>query len=405
MPNIPTFRIKRVYLLSFLFLIAWIIIRSAYNANSVWIIGRPAGTDRAQTYREAMAWLSTHQRSQKKIQYISLGRGGGFASQFELVAASFVDAVANDTIALLYGHYQMYTISEKCAIWSIRRSNELQDASTCFFLPVTNASHQRPTQAHVAATSLPDINGNARLPQGLPVEVTPAIWWGIVQTYMFRLNPRMDRRVQEISTHMGLSRPPDIGVHIRLGDKLNDIASKQQRLQQLTTEQIVQTYIQEVQSAVETLRENRCRAVSWWQRLSNDCKRSSVVVYVASDSREALQMMLRWTKSGTAPSGITIVGRFTHTQEMSNRGTQIRVAMRDITNDDELYAIAEEIIYDMHILRQCRVIIGIIMSQVCRSTAAMAYATGRLEYAVAIDYENIQLHPHMPHWRHPKYTL
>lgn len=354
--------------------------------------------NRVQSYQEARRWLYNHQYSNnnKSDELVKVGMGGGFASLLEMAALSFASVVANDKVAILSGDYKLYTANEVCDKLRIG-----QDGGTCFFRPATNrtpalTSHVHPSE--VAATSAMLHFGNIAdfpLPNGVPNTLTPSIWWGVILSYMFRLSPRMERRCAVISSEIGLIGPPDIGVHIRLGDKLKDIASRQSRFMNMTTAAIVSMYIQEIERAVPGMQ----KCSFWWRSMGGKCM--PVVVYVASDSREAIALVTDWSKSELATPGVVVVARQTHTQNASNGGKQMHVELRKMT-PNEMYILAEEIVYDMHILRQSRVVIGLVMSQIARASASMSFASGRLEYAIAIDFENTGVVSHDPQWLAPK---
>jgi hypothetical protein len=82
--------------------------------------------------------------------------------------------------------------------------------------------------------------------------MTTGKWWGILQSFMFRLNNITADRFAEICAGMGLveGQRPDIGVHIRLGNA----ACRQGQFAGLSVESIVFMYLQEVEKVVTHLR-------------------------------------------------------------------------------------------------------------------------------------------------------
>jgi hypothetical protein len=374
-----------------LFLAAWVAVFALFNFS---INFQASSSDRVQLFTASKHWLYSHQFSASANDAVAvrIGKGGGFASQLEMAAVEFRNVIARGKVAVVTGDYQFYTANEICQQHRIRG-----DGGTCFFRPVTNLTLRGQDSESYSELSGFDTIAKHPVPGGIPAGVTPSMWWGVVLSYMFRLNTRMEKRCSTISADIGMNSPPDIGVHIRLGDKIADIASKQTQFHNMTTAGIVYMYIQEIERAAADIRMRRCS--SWNQVWNRQCP--PVVVYVASDSREAIDLVDDWGNSTKAPPGVVVVGRRTRTQNASGRGKQIRVQMRNMTSSDN-YAMAEEIIYDMHILRQSRVVIGLVMSQVARAVASMSYASGRLEYAVAMDFDNTRMFSHDPQWRAPR---
>jgi hypothetical protein len=243
--------------------------------------------------------------------------------------------------------------------------------------------------------------------------MTTGKWWGILQSYMFRLNNRTAHRFAEISASMGLGltgeRQPDIGVHIRLGDKLGDAASRQGQFAGLSVESIVSVYLREVEAALAHLRtlspasgcdQSTLPSSSSATRAVGACD-GELSVYVATDSAEAATLVRVWAAnraSVTVDKVSVYVRSGTVTQLHSGRSVSFGERLRNIT--DRAYVAAEEVIYDIHMLSQSRILIGLIMSQIARAAVSMSYAADRLVYAVAIDSDNVNNFRQVdPQWR------
>lgn len=151
---------------------------------------------------------------------VEAGYGGGFASQFQVVATEWLKIAAGSNYSvpvLIRGHLKGYTDGKEC-------SHVRQDW-TCLFLPMS--THQEvllQTGRRVEGVMKPAVDMTV-----IPKEFRHrglAWWWGAVQAYMFRLQPTIERYVQDELLHMNTSFPPPgyavAGLHVRHGDKASD---------------------------------------------------------------------------------------------------------------------------------------------------------------------------------------
>ena len=151
---------------------------------------------------------------------VEAGYGGGFASQFQVVATEWLKTAAgsNYTVpVLIRGHLKGYTDGKECA--------HVRQDWTCLFLPMS--AHQEvllQTGRRIEGTMKPAVDISV-----IPKEFRHrglAWWWGAVQAYMFRLQPTIERYVQAELLHMNTSFPPPgyavAGLHVRHGDKASD---------------------------------------------------------------------------------------------------------------------------------------------------------------------------------------
>jgi hypothetical protein len=366
-------------------------------------------------YELGMKWLEDyHTRPlSRRWERVMLGTTrSGFASMFQYAALQYGECVAENKGLELYGHYSFYTFNDVCKIIIEDSFN----GHACFFRNL----HEGPLEygrliddIHVKSPNITAAIG-VPVPKGLPAQMTTGKWWGILQSYMFRLNNRTAHRFAEISASMGLGltgeRRPDIGVHIRLGDKLGDAASRQGQFAGLSVESIVSVYLREVDAALAHLRtlspasgcdQSPLPSSSSAARAVGACD-GELSVYVATDSAEAAALVRAWAAnrpSVTVDKVYVYVRSSTVTQLHS--GKKVNFARRiGKLKYNASYAAAEEVIYDMHMLSQSRILIGLIMSQITRSAVSMSYAADRLVYAVAIDSDNVNNFRRVdPQWR------
>ena len=155
---------------------------------------------------------------------VDSGFGGGFASQFQVAATEWLNAAAayNYTLpVLIRGHLRGYSDGKECS--------HVHKDWTCLFLPMSSCQEtllltgrrvdgppSPPPKAHVDTWVVP-LEFRHR---GL------AWWWGVVQAYMFRLQPNVERYISEELAHMNYSFPAPgdavAGLHVRHGDKASD---------------------------------------------------------------------------------------------------------------------------------------------------------------------------------------
>lgn len=348
-------------------------------------------------YDLGMTWLINFQNRPwtKRAQIVIGDVGQGFASMFQHSALKFGECVATNRGAEFVGHYKEYTKNDMCKNSVLWNRFIGQD---CFFQHIHNRTQFGQEERFHKLHPRYNLVKAMPVPVGLPEEMTSGRWWGILQSYMFRLNKRASDRFAEISNDLGMpmGHKPDIGVHIRLGDKLGDAGSRQGQFAGMSEERIVSLYLQEVNIAIEHLRSIYCPVAISETYAPNvtDCAKA-ISVYVATDSIEAVALVRQWGSlaaasiSSTRGSKVTVYVRsHTTSQIYSGRNTSMGAILRNMKDS---YSAAEEIIYDMHMLSQCEVLVGLIMSQIARAAVSMSYAAGRLEYAVAIDSDNLNL--------------
>ena len=154
---------------------------------------------------------------------VEAGFGGGFASQFQVVAVEWLKAAVGHNYSvpvLIRGHLRGYSDGREC-------SHVAKDW-TCLFLPMSAC--QETLLAHGRRVDWAPGTGKVAVDASVvPAEFRDrglAWWWGTVQAYMFRLQPAVERYIHDELAHMNHSFPalgsPVAGLHVRHGDKASD---------------------------------------------------------------------------------------------------------------------------------------------------------------------------------------
>ena len=182
---------------------------------------RPSmSTDAAAAIAFIRAFQEPNNATGHVYSMVEAGYGGGFASQFQVVANDWLKVAAGlnySVPVLIRGHLKGYTDGKEC-------SHVRQDW-ICLFLPMS--AHQEEllqTGRRIEGIMKPTVDMSV-----VPKEFRHrglAWWWGTVQAYMFRLQPTIERYVHEELLHMNMSFPPPghavAGLHVRHGDKASD---------------------------------------------------------------------------------------------------------------------------------------------------------------------------------------
>ena len=161
---------------------------------------------------------------------VDSGFGGGFASQFQVAATEWLKVAAgyNYTVpVLIRGHLRGYSDGKECS--------HVHKDWTCLFLPMSSCQETllltgRRVDGPPASSSSSSSTSKGHVDTWVvPAEFRQrglAWWWGVVQAYMFRLQPNVERYIAEELAHMNYSFPPPghavAGLHVRHGDKASD---------------------------------------------------------------------------------------------------------------------------------------------------------------------------------------
>lgn len=176
---------------------------------------------------DATAFLDRMQNSKcdEKQEYTvieigDLSYGGGFASQFQLAALFWLRTAAyvNYSIPILIrGHIRSYSDGKEC--------ESVNHDWICFFKPLSSCQETL-LKSGTQVSSLMKSPYDDLVPAAF-VDLGAAWWWGVVQLYLFRLQPHIEELVLHEASKMndGLGFPFDsliAGLHVRHGDKSID---------------------------------------------------------------------------------------------------------------------------------------------------------------------------------------
>lgn len=168
----------------------------------------------------------------------------------------------------------------------------------------------------------------------------------------------------------------DIGLHIRLGDKKADAASRQKN-----AKADPEHYLAEAEHYLKKLQNERLN------------RKRPIVIYVATDELRGATAAKLWAdKRNAKVSGgnprVRLVMQHTYTQEVS--GEHVEMAQRlNSANATTKVAEAEAVLIDMFFLSEARFFVGIIMSQFARTAVSIGVGKGTMEEAVGLDRRNL----------------
>ncbi len=271
--------------------------------------------------------------------------GGGFGSMFQNLAARGHLAIVQGAPFDIRGQLRWYTNNSRCDMsgWE------------CHFV-----SPRKPQP--VSCTNL----------SVHPAKFTHWELYSAVQLYMWQPNTQLVREFNQRNESMALSSaaPIAIAMHIRGGDKITDIASKQ------THHHIqVRDYLKEV---------------LYHLNLRNDTNRN---VYIATDEEHVIQEAISW-------SSVNDVHIFYQNQtRLWHLAGQELALVGDSFEEYDKYDIAVDLLFDIHQLMQAEIFIGLCMSQIARMVLSMRYAKGIDGKNIAMDSWNIK---YTDNWKYGK---
>lgn len=190
-------------------------------------------------------------------------------------------------------------------------------------------------------------------------------WWGLVQAYFLRLQPKVEAHILQKAQLMGNCTgfpfgTSVAGLHVRHGDKHVDGFKEH-------------SYFEEVSSLVKSpdcasYRENRCYTADG----------KELPVFVASDDSRVIQ-------------DASINGHFTTPTErgVSQITGSAGMVMALKRNPSWGYNASLEVLSDIYFLSHCSSLIGVAASQIFRASVGLSNATGLLKFAAAVDLDQV----------------
>ena len=360
---------------------------------------------------------------------IAIGDGGGFGSKFQYIATKLLMVlISGHGVAIPIGEIGPYTSHPDCM--SRRNQDTDQSGFSCYFEPMAppDCSVTRTPIARLIGTHCPAGEGGLRLlkesvhtamrnetfsrpqnstkkwrdafdlgvffgtaavdtnmafppilPEGVgpPEEDDIGRWWGAVHGYLFRPNTYLQKVLSTAAAKLKLtSATIDIGLHIRLGDKKADTASRQKNVKADP-----EHYLAEAEYYLKKLQNERPHL------------KRPIVIYVATDERRGAAAAKVWAYKWNANVSagkprVRVVMQHTYTQEVS--GKHIEMARRlNSFNTTTQAAESEAVLIDVFFLSEARFFVGIVMSQFARTAVSIGVAKGTMEEAVGLDRQNL----------------
>jgi len=313
---------------------------------------------------------------------IDMNGYGGFASQFQQVAAEWIRAAAHHDYkipVLLTGHIRGYSDVKYC--------DHVNHEWTCYFLPLSNCHTELMKSGNKVAYEFKTVDDSV-----VPAKFSHmgiAWWWGIVHLYIFRLQPYVETYIKSVAKNMdngGIFYTPRtieplVGIHVRHGDKASDgfkehslkaemVAAKHSSECHLY-DKISSSFIK-VGDKYDITDDN---IVCSYTNSSHAFR--PLKVFVASDDPAVLD---------TAKKLGHLVDTAGVSQQTSNVGMMQTLSNR---NSGIGFNASLEIIADIFFLSQSSTLVGIAASQVFRMAVDMSNSSGILKHAIIMDYNQL----------------
>jgi hypothetical protein len=146
--------------------------------------------------------------------------GGGFASQYQRMAASFMRALHATNYAvpvIITGPIKGYTENSLC--------DSVKKEWICLFKPTSTCHQQFPTSGTLVSYDEKALYTNhATVPEAFQ-SYGYAFWWGVIQFYLFNLQDHVVKYFEQELDILGMRGglpSPLATLHVRHGDKHND---------------------------------------------------------------------------------------------------------------------------------------------------------------------------------------
>lgn len=308
--------------------------------------------------------------------------GGGMGSLVQLAVAKLANVCASGVLPVTRGPLRAYTNNPQCAA-----AGSSNDGWKCFFRPMGSCEAVGDEVTIGPHSQLPRALRQCAVP-GLKDSFSPgtdaAFWWGALHAYAMRPNARTHAMLQRFRAQWGLEKI-HIAMHVRLGDKTHDGASRQHG-----KAVAVGDYLRQAEKMLAWM-EAEC--------VSEQRKCGPFVVYVATDSVQAATDAIRWGNNGANTLGLRTQGRHavrvvapnaTRSQALSGANKEIAAELeREELRASVAHDVAREVVADLYMLAGAERLVGLVMSQMARIAAAVGLARGSMVQAVAMDPENL----------------
>ena len=349
--------------------------------------------DRKETFQTAMKFLDAMQNPQNcsGLEYIvvDMGCGGGFAAHFQLAGSEWMrtaKAINFSKPILIMGHIRGYSDGPEC--------DHVDKDWTCFFQPMSNPTCQKELLSSGRRVGV-NLNSVKLDDSIIPLEfahVGFAYWWGIVQSRMFRMQPEIEKMVIAEGSKMDHGRGFPLkrgayaiaGMHVRHGDKSSDgfkhhsfeeEAAAVKKAPECDNSGKLGNCIKTYNDTVSQNSSNLS--------FSPNTRTGAIRLFVASDDASVL--------ISARLNGHLVKENVGVSQQTSSAGMFKTL----LSNKAVAYNATVEIVTDIFYLAHCSTLIGIAASQVFRLAVGLSNATGVLEYASVMDYQQLGKIRHM----------
>jgi hypothetical protein len=324
-----------------------------------------------EEYLAAMRYFQctqTDKEAERKV--VNLGTGGGLGSMLQFSWREFLGSKVNPTgkhaAVTFAGELKWYTANDEC---------KQTPGYACFFLDPTSEGHVDLGSANmnnsdnIDNNNSPQLSCEERYGKGnfLPLQGN-AFWWRITSAYLFSPKLNILAAAEAVREQFHFTDFPDVALHIRRGDKLQDAASRQSI--PITLEMYYEVAEKLVIEAAAS-------------------KSSQILVYIASDDKEAMTTARDWEarRGGMNDLNFKVIIQETTITELE--GTQVSASGNGLASDRK-YAEALLFLVDLHFMMHSAYFAGLIMSQPARIVADIGFAKGTMLKAIAMDDENIE---------------
>jgi hypothetical protein len=316
--------------------------------------------------------------------------GGGFASQFQLAALYWLRTASyhNYTIPILIrGHIRSYSDGMECL--------SVNHDWTCFFLPLSSCQLELLSKGSRITSPMKSSEDQLIPPQFEGMGL--AWWWGVVQLYMFRLQPHIEQIVLHEASKMNDGRGFPFhsliaGLHVRHGDKTvdgwrlhsfeNEMAAVRKSPDCVLEYSTIQSSnISNISSStIDPNKHFRIKQGICHPNIVNvtDIKPEDreLNVFVASDDPQVLQAAHQ-------------LGHLVDTTGVSQKTGNTGMFVTLQSHPEYGYNATIEIITDIYFLSKCSTLVGTAASQVFRLAVDISFANGTLNCAIALDYAQL----------------
>jgi hypothetical protein len=172
---------------------------------------------------------------------VDIGIPGGFASQFQLAASIWMRTLAETNFSmpiLVRGPLVGYSEGKEC--------ENFEFSWNCYFQATSRCEKEILKSGQLIKTTNRSLSNEESIPPAFQMHDF-SLWWAIIQSYLFRLQPYIEQYILKTTTYQKMTNGrifpyglPIAGIHVRHGDKQVDhwyTFSLQEELNALSSEE------------------------------------------------------------------------------------------------------------------------------------------------------------------------